>query len=102
AGLNRRRLSRNPVVALEFSQTRCILSHATVRPEGLPVTMKASLIACLVLLLPMTPVRAAPHRPLPAEPLEKYEASPMFIFRTGVSAPMLSQFGAFISYQVNV
>jgi len=26
----------------------------------------------------------------------------MFIFRTGVSAPMLSQFGAFISYQVNV
>jgi len=64
--------------------------------------MKASLIACLVLLLPMTPVRAAPHRPLPAEPLEKYEASPMFIFRTGVSAPMLSQFGAFISYQVNV
>ncbi|MBA3963937.1 MAG: exo-alpha-sialidase [Chthoniobacterales bacterium] len=42
------------------------------------------------------------HRPLPKEKLEKYGDSPMFIFRLGISPRMLSTFGAFTSYQVNV
>lgn len=36
------------------------------------------------------------------EPLERPADAPMFIWRTDVSAPMISQHGPFISYQVNV
>jgi hypothetical protein len=39
---------------------------------------------------------------LPTEPLEKYQDPPMYIFRLGVSEAMVSQFGGFTSYQVNV
>ena len=44
---------------------------------------------------------AAPRRP-PQEELEKYGDPPMFIFRLASSPQMISQFGAFTSYQVNV
>ena len=44
---------------------------------------------------------ASPPR-LASEELEKYDDPPMFIFRLGASPQMLSQFGAFMSYQVNV
>ena len=37
-----------------------------------------------------------------SEPLERSGDAPMFIWRTGASEPMISQHGAFISYQVNV
>jgi hypothetical protein len=60
------------------------------------------LSVCLILLCLLSSAQAAQHRRLPTEELEKYEDSPMFIFRTGLSARMLSQFGAFMSYQVNV
>ena len=39
---------------------------------------------------------------LEAEPLEKYEDAPMYIFQKGVSPAMVSQQGPFTSYQVNV
>ncbi len=45
---------------------------------------------------------ATQHKRLPTEELEKYEDPPMFIFRLGTSAAMVSQFGAFTSVQVNV
>jgi hypothetical protein len=44
----------------------------------------------------------APRKPLPTEELERFGDSPMFIFRNDVSAGMISQHGAFTSYQVNV
>jgi hypothetical protein len=44
----------------------------------------------------------APPKPLPTEKLERYGDSPMFIFRNELSAGMISQHGAFTSYQVNV
>lgn len=62
----------------------------------------ASLFACLIPLFLVDSIHAAPDRLPPTEALEKYEDAPMFIFRTGLSARMLSQFGAFMSYQVNV
>ena len=37
-----------------------------------------------------------------AEPLEKYDMPPMYIFRPETSARMVSQYGPFVSYQVNV
>src|SRR5438105_15194520 len=37
-----------------------------------------------------------------SEPLERFGDAPMFIWRTDVSAPMISQHGPFTSYQVNV
>ncbi|MDQ6765712.1 MAG: FG-GAP-like repeat-containing protein [Verrucomicrobiota bacterium] len=43
-----------------------------------------------------------PLRPLPLEPLEKYEDAPVYIYRLETSPPMVSQFGGFTSYQVNV
>src|SRR5690349_8442800 len=52
----------------------------------------------------ITPISstAAPPKPVPAEPLEQYEDPPMHIFRLGISQQMVSAFGAFTSYQVNV
>ncbi len=64
--------------------------------------LEASFLTCLVLLLAITPAHAEQRKRLPTEELEKYEDPPMFIFRLGVSAQMVSRFGAFTSYQVNV
>ena len=63
---------------------------------------KASILTCLVLLLAVASGDAEQHKRLPLEPLEKYENAPMFIFRLGTSAQMVSSFGAFTSVQVNV
>src|SRR6187200_2879749 len=38
----------------------------------------------------------------PNEPLEKYNMPPAYIYRLGTSPQMVSPYGAFISYQVNV
>jgi hypothetical protein len=44
----------------------------------------------------------APDSILASEMVERYQDPPMFIWRTGVSPPMVSQHGPFTSYQVNV
>lgn len=41
-------------------------------------------------------------KPLPSEPLEKYEDAPAYIYRSDISPRMVSQKDAFTSYQVNV
>ncbi|HMG03873.1 MAG TPA: sialidase family protein [Chthoniobacterales bacterium] len=59
----------------------------------------------MVFLLALTVAlsQAAPHQPLPTEGLEKYEDAPAaFVWRTELSPGMVSQHGAFTSYQVNV
>src|SRR5450432_4129617 len=63
---------------------------------------KASFFSCLIMLLPVAEAHAAQHKPLPTEALEEYEDPPVYVLRLGVSPRMLSQFGAFTSYQVNV
>ena len=59
---------------------------------------------CLVLLSGLTTASAqAPSRKLPpTEPLEKYDNPPAYIFRIETSPRMVSQYGPFVSYQVNV
>jgi hypothetical protein len=66
--------------------------------------LKAKLLTCLVLALGpgIAFGQDVPATPLPTEPLERYQDSPMFIWRTGVSDGMISQHGPFTSYQVNV
>ena len=63
---------------------------------------KACFLACMVLPLAVAPAHAEQRKHLPTEELEKYEDPPMYIFSLGVSAQMVSRFGAFTSYQVNV
>ena len=65
---------------------------------------RASCFTCLVLLslLSIASGQTAPRKPLVKEPLEKYDNAPAFFWRTGVSQRMVSQYGPFISYQVNV
>jgi hypothetical protein len=65
---------------------------------------RASCFTCLVLLslLSIALGQTAPRKPLVKEPLEKYDNAPAFFWRTGVSQRMVSQYGPFISYQVNV
>jgi hypothetical protein len=41
-------------------------------------------------------------KPREKEPLEKYDMPPMYIYRLDTSPRMISQFGVFVSYQVNV
>jgi hypothetical protein len=46
--------------------------------------------------------QASPPKPLPTEPLEKYDNVPALLPPNQFSPKMISQFGNFISYQVNV
>jgi hypothetical protein len=41
-------------------------------------------------------------KPLPSEPLEKYDNPPAYIYRTETGPRMISPFGPFVSYQANV
>src|SRR6266436_4333943 len=65
---------------------------------------KTSFFICLALLsvLPIASGQTAPHRPLPTEPLEKYDNPPAYIFRIETSPRMVSRYDTFTSYQVNV
>jgi len=69
---------------------------------GHPRGSKARLLIFPLCLLALGSLRAAPHKQLPKEELEKYDNPPMYIFRPGTSAPMISRFGAFTSVQANV
>src|SRR6266699_5498925 len=43
-----------------------------------------------------------PRKPLRTEPLEKYDMPPAYIYRLETGPRMISQYGPFISFQVNV
>jgi hypothetical protein len=67
--------------------------------------LNSSFLICLPLLCALTSASAqlAPTwKPREKEPLEKYDMPPMYIFRLETSPRMISQFGVFTSYQVNV
>jgi hypothetical protein len=68
---------------------------------------KAGQLLATVLLLPLALASASAQTPMPkgrhAEPLEKYEMPPpAYIYRLDTSPRMISPYGAFVSYQVNV
>ena len=65
---------------------------------------KASVLLFLVLLsvVAVASGQTPRHKPLPREALEKYDDPPALLRRTGLSPRMVSQFGSFTSYQVNV
>ena len=67
---------------------------------------KASFFTCLVLqsVLAIASGQTARHRPLPNEPLEKYDnpPAPAPLWGIGVSPGMVSVHGTFTSHQVNV
>jgi hypothetical protein len=65
---------------------------------------RVAFFCCLVVVsgLGMAFGQVAPRLPFATEALERPGDPPMFIWRTDVSAPMISQHGPFISYQVNV
>jgi hypothetical protein len=65
---------------------------------------KTRFLICLVLLsgLAIAPGQTGRHKPLPTEPLEKYDNPPTYFWGTGLSPGMVSQYGPFTSYQVNV
>src|SRR5438876_12391273 len=66
--------------------------------------LMASVFTCLLslFLVPVASGQTAPRKPLRTEPLEKYNMPPAYIFRMETSPRMISQFGPFTSFQVNV
>jgi hypothetical protein len=68
------------------------------------VAFKTGLCASLIFVfgLALASGQTVPHKPLPAEELEKYDDPPALLWRTGVSPRMISRHDAFISQQVNV
>ena len=60
--------------------------------------------ACLVSLIALATASAQtpPRKPRMTEPLEKYNMPPAYIYRLETSPRMISQFGSFTSFQVNV
>ncbi len=66
---------------------------------------QANLRTCLILLCAVASAfgQTRPPKPVPTEPLEKYDNPPApYVFRIETSPQMVSQHGAFTSYQVNV
>ncbi len=65
---------------------------------------KSPLLGCLILILAIASAPAQVLRPNEnaLEAMEKYEDAPALVWRTGESPRMVSQFGPFTSYQVNV
>src|SRR6266446_8345973 len=63
-----------------------------------------SLLICLVFLVTLTTAsgQTPPRKPLRTEPLEKYDMPPAYIYRLETGPRMISQYGPFISFQVNV
>src|SRR5580693_1513062 len=64
----------------------------------------ASLLICVVFFVVLgTALGQAPTwKPHTGKPLEKYDNPPAYIFRLDTSPRMISPYGVFISYQVNV
>ena len=65
---------------------------------------RANLRSCLVLLSVVATASSQilVPKPLPKEPLEKYDNPPPFAPAVAVSPALVSQFGPYTSYQVNV
>lgn len=62
-----------------------------------------SVIALSLLLVPAGFSQTVARRPLPTEPLEKYDNPPAFVAPVlGISPALVSRFGSYTSYQVNV
>src|SRR6267378_116244 len=59
----------------------------------------ASFFVCLVSLVALATASA---QTFPTEPLEKYDNPPAYIYRLETSPRMISQYGPFASFQVNV
>lgn len=66
--------------------------------------LKAGFFACLISLFTMAvgSGQTTGNKPLPQEALEKYDNPPALLWRTGLSPRMVTQYGAFTSFQVNV
>jgi hypothetical protein len=66
------------------------------------IAHKFGIIVCLLAVASLSRSAAAPLALELEEHAERYQDAPMYIFQTGLSAPMISQLGPFTSYQVNV
>ncbi len=67
--------------------------------------LKSSFVTFLIAVFALsTPTAQTPrkHKRLPQEPLEKYGDQPTYLYRTGTSPRMISEFGGYTSYQANV
>src|SRR5882762_1506575 len=67
-----------------------------------PIVATAILVACVVFAVGTAAGQTATWTLNPKEPLEKYDNPPGYIYRLETSPRMVSPFGSFISYQVNV
>src|SRR5438034_10877879 len=63
-----------------------------------------SLLVCLAFLASLAPAsgQTSTRKPLRTEPLEKYDNPPAYIYRLETGPRMISPYGSFMSYQVNV
>src|SRR6266853_6082696 len=72
--------------------------------------MKLPCIGCVLLavstislaLLPGASAQTQTSQPNPKQPLERYDMPPAYIYRLERSPRMISPYGVFTSYQVNV
>ena len=72
------------------------MRFSTLSANSLPILLVS--LASIV----TAPGQTAKSKLNPNEPLEKYNMPPAYIYRLGMSPRMISPYGAFISYQVNV
>ena len=77
-------------------------SRVAARQWRLDTAKRLQQLIWLVLIAVATVVRAETWELNPNEPLEKYNMPPAYIYRLETSPRMISPYGAFVSYQVNV
>jgi hypothetical protein len=68
-------------------------------------TVSVTVLICVTLLIALSTASAqlaSTWKPRQKEPLEKYDMPPAYIYRLETSPRMISPFGTFTSYQVNV
>src|SRR6201993_2456296 len=68
------------------------------------IISKSSALVCLSVFASLAAAsgQTAVRKPLRTEPLEKYDMPPAYIYRIETSPRMISQYGPFVSFQVNV
>src|SRR3954464_6981011 len=92
---NRDQESRAVITSM-LQPLHLLMRSPTLSANSLPILLVS------VALIATASAQTAASKLNPNEPLEKYNMPPAYIYRLGTSPRMISPYGSFISYQVNV
>src|SRR5262252_8055029 len=78
-----------------------LLEHSSIMTKQIPTIHYLLSVICLLCVATVSG-QAGQRKPIAHEPLEKYNMPPAYIYRLETGPRMISRFGLFTSFQVNV